>query len=275
MGVIDIAGQWIEPPIAHREFDKEDPTLRWTEKNKLWGLARADGTWLVEPKFQQVDALIDGLARVTLNGKVGFIDRTGNLAIAPVFEKAWWFTPGVDRTSALRDGVFGVIDRTGAWVFRTDYQQIHPAKAPGNDRQSEIVFDWHFEKDDRWGLMDLDGRVVIGADFDQTIQYCADGRLVAYRNKEWLYYKADGSPLQPPDGRLVDASCGSVPPYTLKIGDRFGLVDAESHPVTPVRFEAVVFAGRDARNVKLDGKWGRIRANGPLDAGAKFHLSVD
>ena len=75
-----------------------------------------------------------------------------------------------------------------------------------------------------------------------AVQHCADGRLVAYKNKEWLYFNGDGSPLQPPDGRLVDAACGSVPPYTLKIGDKFGLVDARSNPLTPVHFDAVAWA---------------------------------
>jgi hypothetical protein len=275
-GVIDNSGQWIESPITHREFDKEEPSIRWVEKDKLWGLARADGGWLVEPKFQQVDSLIDGLALVTMNGKVGFIDRKGNFVIEPVFDNAWRFTAGFGRTSAQRDGVYGVIDRTGAWIFRTDYQQIHPATAPGKDRKSEIVFGWHFEKDSRWGLLDLDGRVMLDADFDQTIQHCADGRLVAYKNKEWLYFKQDGTPLQPPDGRLVNAGCGSVPPYTLKIGDKFGLVDAESRAVTPVRFDAVVWAGRDARNVKLDRKWGRIGLDGRWMLEPKFtYLSTD
>ena len=199
---------------------------------------------------------------MTLNGKVGFIDRTGNFAIAPIFDKAWWFKPGLGRTSAERDGTFGVIDKTGAWVFETNYQQVHFASAFGRNPTTETVFGWHFKKADRWGLLDLDGRVVLDADFDQTIQHCADGRLVAYKNKEWLYFKNDGSPLQPPDGRLIDASCGGVPPYTLKIGDKFGLVDANSNPVTPVHFDAIVWAAPSVKNVKIDGKWGRIGLDG-------------
>jgi hypothetical protein len=123
-----------------------------------------------------------------------------------------------------------VIDKTGAWVFQTSYQQVHFATARSKDRNSETVLGWHFKQADRWGLLDLDGRVVLDADFDQTIQHCADGRLIAYKNKEWLYFNGDGSPLQPPDGRLLDASCNSVPPYTLKIGAKHGLVDAARIP---------------------------------------------
>src|SRR6202035_5207018 len=52
-GVIDIAGQWIEPPGTRPpfelDFDKDDPSIRWVQRETLWGLARADGSCLVEP----------------------------------------------------------------------------------------------------------------------------------------------------------------------------------------------------------------------------------
>jgi hypothetical protein len=258
--VIDLSEQRIEPATAPRipTFDKDDPSIRWVQSGKLWGLARADGSWLVEPKFQQPGSLTDGLARATLNGKVGFIDRSGNFVIEPVFDKVGWFTPA-GRASAVRDGIHGVIDKTGAWVFKTDYQQVDAAV---DYRDGNAAFGWDFKQADRWGLLDIDGRVVLGADLDQSVQHCPDGRLVALKNKEWLYFNSDGSPLQPPDGRLIDASCGSLPPYTLKIGDKFGLVDARSNPVTPVQFDALVSAGAGMKNVKIDGKWGRIRFDG-------------
>ena len=275
--IIDISGQTIEPPgvAQFRAFDKDDPSIRWLQKDGLWGLARADGSWVIEPKFQQAAPLIDGLASVTVNGKVGFIDRTGNFAIAPVFDKAGSFKPGFGRTSGERDGIVGVIDKAGAWVFRTNYQQIYLATAFDKDRISPTPFGWNFKQADRWGLLDLDGRVVLDADFDQTVQHCADGSLVAYKNKEGLIFKADGSPLQPPDGRLVDATCGSAAPYTLKIGDKFGLVDASGSPLTPVQFDAVARAGAGTRNVKIDGKWGRIGRDGSWLLEPKFdYLSV-
>ena len=272
-GVIDITGHWIEAPSESRafDFDKGDPSLRWVQSDKLWGLARADGSWVIEPKFQEVGVLVDGLARVTVNGKVGFIDRTGRFAIEPTFDKAWWFHPGLGRTSAERDGIVGVIDKSGSWVFQTNYQQIHLALALRKDSNVQI-FGWHFKNADSWGLLDLDGHVVLDAQFDQTIQHCDDGRLEAYKNKEWFYFNGDGSPLQPPEGRLVDAACyGGAPPYTLKIGDKFGLVDAQSKPLTPVQFDAITWAGPAARNVKIGGKWGRIGLDGNWLLETKFN----
>jgi WG containing repeat len=262
--VIDRSGQRIEPQGTPRPlaFDKDDPSIRWVQSDRLWGLARDDGSWLVEPKFQAVDALTDGLARVTINGKVGFIDRTGHFAIEPVFDKATPFKSGFGRISAERNGIVGVIDKAGSWIFQTNYQKILFATASGADRNSETAFGWHFKKADQWGLLDFDGRLVLDANFDQPVGHCSDGRLEGYKNKERLYFKEDGSPLQPPDGRLVDASCGAAAPYILKIGDKFGLVDARSSPLTAVQFDAVAWAGPGVKNVKINGQWGRIGPDG-------------
>jgi WG containing repeat len=263
-GVIDISGRPVEPlgTWPSSAFDKDDPSIRWVEKDKLWGLARADGGWLIEPKFQEPGQLANGLARVTLNGKVGFIDRTGNIAIAPTFDKAGSFEPDFERTWAERGGIVGVIDKAGGWVFQTDYQRVQLAISFGIHRDSQSTFGWNFKKNDRWGVLDSDGRVVLDADFDQPVQHCADGRMDALKNKQWFHFKADGSALQLPDGGIVDASCGSVPPYTLKVGDKFGLVDAGFRPLTPVQFDAVVQVAPGVRNAKLDGKWGRIALDG-------------
>jgi WG containing repeat len=114
-GVIDISGQWIEPPRAPAGSDNDNPSMRWAWRDNLWGLQRPDGSWLVEPKFQQADRLLGELTRVMLNGKVGFIDREGRLTIEPVFDEAWPFGYVSDRTAAVRDGAFGVIDKAGAW----------------------------------------------------------------------------------------------------------------------------------------------------------------
>jgi len=261
-GVIDLSGQWIEPPAGSqsRTFGEDDPSIRWVRKDKLWGLARADGSWIIEPQFQQAGALSDGLARVVVDGRVSFIDRTAKFVIAPTFDQADAFAPEVGRAAAKRGGITGVIDKSGAWVFQTNYQRVHLAAAYHGGRRT--VFGWGFENAGRWGLLDLNGHIILDAAFDQSLQRCEDGRLEGYKNKEFYYFDSNGRPLQPPDGRLVNAACGSEPPFVLKVGDRYGLVDAAGQLVTPLHFEALTWAGRGVNNAKLDGKWGRIGTDG-------------
>jgi hypothetical protein len=154
----------------------------------------------------------------------------------------------------------GVIDRTGAWLFRISADGLHRAVSSASN--GGAPFGWHFQRDDRWGLLDIDGHVLLDAKFDQPVQGCADGHLVAFKDRQLLYFRSDGTPLQPPDGRILDASCSSLAPYILKAGDKFGLVDGDGKEITPTAFDALIAATGDIWNAKLDGKWGRIGPDG-------------
>jgi len=48
----------------------------------------------------------------------------------------------------------------------------------------------------------------------------------------------------------------------MKVGDKFGLVDGNSNPVTPIQFDALASAGPGIKNAKIDGKWGRVGSDG-------------
>ena len=258
-GVIDGTGKWIEPP-GIRIFDPDDISIRIVAWDNLWGLQRTNGSWLAKPQFNSVDAFNDGLARVRVSGRIGFIDRSGRFVIDPVFDEAWAFTPGFPRTPVRQGRSAGAIDRTGAWVFRIDADGLH--RAVSADSNGGAPFGWHFLRDERWGLLDLDGHVLLDAEFDQTVQRCADGHLVALKDGEPLYFRSDGSPLHPPDGLIVDANCGSLAPYIVKAGAKFGLVDGDGKEIAPPTFDALIPVTTDIWNAKRDGKWGRIGPDG-------------
>jgi hypothetical protein len=61
----------------------------------------------------------------------------------------------------------------------------------------------------------------------------------------------------------------------LKIGDKFGLVDADSNLLTPVQFDAVARVTPGIKNVKIDGKWGRIGPDGHWLLEPKFDYLSD
>ena len=284
--VIDLSGQQIEPPGAPATFDKDDPSIRWLQKDKLWGLARADESWLVEPKFEQPSSLVRWpSAVVAMNGKFGFIDRTGNFAIKPVFgAKAWWFmADGLGlHPPVQRDAGFSASPTAAALRVFPDRLPAgasgYPIELDSTDGSPHAAFGWDFKKADRWGLLDLDGHVMLDAEFDQQIQSCEDGRLEAYKDKESFYFKADGNPLGPPDGRLINAFCGSIPPYTfLRSVTSLNCSMQDFQLITVTRFlMRPVPAGRGARNVKLEGKWGRIALDGHWIIEPKYdYLSAD
>lgn len=269
-GIIDRNSQWIEPP-GTRTFDPDERSIRIVSgetqripRETLWGLQRSNGSWLVRPQFHEVDALSDGLARVRVSGKIGFVDRSGQFVIDPVFDEAGAFLSGFASTPVRQGADAGVIDRTGAWVFKTHTRGLQ--RATSSDGDAGTQFGWHFQGRgllaERWGLLDLNGQVLLEPSFDQIVQRCADGRLAALKERQWQYFRNDGSPLKPPNGQIIGSGCSSLAPYIVKAGDKFGLVDGDGKEIAPPAFDALIAVAKDLWNAKRDGKWGRIGPDG-------------
>ena len=59
------------------------------------------------------------LALVKQNGKIGYLDKTGKLAIKPAYEKARGFSDGL---AAVKDQTkWGFIDAKGKWVIPASF----------------------------------------------------------------------------------------------------------------------------------------------------------
>ena len=58
----------------------------------------------------------NGLFRVQVDGKIGFIDRAGKVAIEPQFDEAFNFSGGLALVKV--SDRFGYIDRTGKYVWQ-------------------------------------------------------------------------------------------------------------------------------------------------------------
>jgi hypothetical protein len=267
-GIIDSTGQWIQLP-GIRLFDPDDKTIRIVLWDNRWGLQRAN-RWLAKPQFNAVDVLIDGLARVRVAGRIGFIDRSGRFVIDPVFDEAWAFTSGFASTPVRQGRSAGAIDRTGAWMFRIEADELRRAISVSKD--GEAQFGWHFRRyrvpageallDSRWGLLDPDGHVLLEAEFDQPAQRCADGHLVVVKRGQWFHFRSDGTPLQPSKGGILDNGCGSIAPYIVEAHGKFGLIDGDGKEITPPAFETLIAVTKNVWNAKRDGKWGRIGPDG-------------
>ena len=107
----------------------------------------------------------NGIASACLNGKYGYIDRNGNLTIAPQFEEARNFC-GNGLARARMSGKWGFIDRSGKYV-------INP------------LFDWTsllcddgfavVMQNDRFGIINNGGEVVVTPQFARIIYDASAG----------------------------------------------------------------------------------------------------
>jgi hypothetical protein len=80
---------------------------------------------VIWPTFDNAENFSEGLAVILQNGKYGYIDTEGHVVVAPEYQWAYWFKHGLG--SVKKDGKYGLIDRTGKWVLKPTYDgQLDP-----------------------------------------------------------------------------------------------------------------------------------------------------
>ena len=86
------------------------------ERSKV-GFVDRTGRIAIPPQFEQARPFSQGLAAVqTVQGKWGYIDKQGTFVIAPQFGEAMSFSEGL---AAVQKHKWGYIDQTGRMVVDT------------------------------------------------------------------------------------------------------------------------------------------------------------
>jgi hypothetical protein len=103
VGFVDRSGRWVVSPrySAARAFREGRAAV---QRDHRWGFVSLDGEEIVPPRFRRVDGFSDGRALVEDDGaKVGFIDRSGHVAVALDYAWGSHFEHGVACVGAAGD----------------------------------------------------------------------------------------------------------------------------------------------------------------------------
>ena len=101
--------------------------LAEVKRNDLSGLIDKNGNWVIEPKYRNIKAFINGYAAVqTPDGKWGFISSEGEEVIAPRFDGVRDVYYGFAAASE-EPGKWGLIDMSGNWVLPPEYSNLRDA----------------------------------------------------------------------------------------------------------------------------------------------------
>lgn len=131
--------------------------------SELWGFARRDGSWWVEPVFPQApSAFCQGLAcALDPNGRgLGYLDERGAWAIEPQFLSAGSFSEGL---AAAKDasGLFGYVDASGEWAIeptfadaRAFHEGLAAVSAPVLNENGDVErYAWGYARQDgSWAI---------------------------------------------------------------------------------------------------------------------------
>lgn len=191
------------------ESEDGDPLVFYSDGKKRGCFDRYTGEHVIPAQFEKAWVFSEGLACVMLDGKLGFIDHEGNMAIENTFTYSpyigsYCFHSGL---CLMRDdgGRMGFIGKDGQWAINPIYSYVNHT-----EKGYWIVEDTCSMR----GLLDENGQVVIPCEYENIYfgwqdEYISvltndhidqvfdmDGRLVNafdYQDVEWLEYPISGT----------------------------------------------------------------------------------
>ena len=123
---LDTSGKMITPMIYYQVSPFQEgyaAVAKGTYPNIQWGFINKEGKEVIIPKYSNVDDFIDGIARVYLKNKVGFINETGKEITEIIYYSYGSKNLGnglakLEQDINNRTSFVGVINKKGEWMFK-------------------------------------------------------------------------------------------------------------------------------------------------------------
>ncbi|NLJ73159.1 MAG: hypothetical protein GX333_09130 [Syntrophomonadaceae bacterium] len=212
-------------------------------------LAYADESevlWL-ERNYDRVESFSEGLAVVRLNGKYGYIDKTGKEVIPLKYNLVYSFSEGLALVRL--NGKYGYIDKTG--------KEVIPLKYDSADSFSEglalVILNG---KED---YIDKNGKEVIPLKYAWANSF-SEGLALVSLNGKYSYIDKTGKEVIPL--KYDDANSFSEGLARVRLNIKYGYIDKNGKEVIPLEYGDAYSFSEGLALVRLNGKCGYIDKNG-------------
>jgi len=157
---------------------------RNSDNGLSYGFIDKTGKVAVFPMFENFRWVDDSheTVAVEINGKWGLIDSSGKWLIQPMFDTAFWYVNGL--ANVYLNTKYGVIDRKGNWIIQPIFDAL-------GEFRDGVIFAAVNEK---WGIIDTQGRWLQQPIFDDFRSFYSNEGLagVQFQNK-WGYVNSSGN----------------------------------------------------------------------------------
>ncbi len=133
---------------------QRNPLFQIVEKNRI-GFINRTGDVVIKPIFRCVGAFVKGLAPARIDGLYGYIDTLGDFVIPPIYDYAEPFSE--DLAVVVRDERQMVIQRDGKHCFSSSFAEM------GSFHLGRALV---ISKSGKKGLIDVHGKLVIDTIFE-------------------------------------------------------------------------------------------------------------
>ncbi len=215
-----------------------------------WGYIDKTGSVVIQPQFDKTDNFSEGLARVWISGKNwGYIDQTGNFVIPQQFtdDNSSNFSEGLAR-ACLAD-TCGFIDKIGRFVIERKYYNVF-------DFQEGLA---GIQIGGKWGFIDKNDNVVIKPQFNEVGHFSEGLADVNIANK-WGYIDKNGNVVIKPQFDYNHTFSEGL--AVVKTNGKWGYIDNKGNVVIKQQFDDAKNFSQNLAIVKVGNKWGYINKSG-------------
>ena len=205
---------------------------------------------VIQAQFDRVVPFKENRSLVYLNGKCGFVDRSGTAITEFKYDQARSFSEG--RAAVCIDKNWGYIDTTGLLIIPMNYQSVYDFK------DGFAGIDTH---DNETGVIDKKGKQIVKPQFRYYYEGLENGYFRMSKDRQTILYNRRGK---------------SVFKETYEIGDqyknllvvgqnqRYGVITMNEKTVIPLEYEYVRNNENGYFTLRLNCKMGLADSTGKL-----------
>ena len=197
----------------------------------------------------------EGLLRVSLNGKLGFINQSGTFVIPATLEFSDDFSEGFAGVKI--DKKFGYINRAGTAVISPQFDSVGPFKggiAPVSLNQ-------------KYGYINALGEVIVPIEYEFAINFY-EGMAIVKKGGKYGFVDAQGNEAIAPQFESCKSFSDGL--AQVRLENRYGFIDKTGELVIQTPYSVESFSEGLAA-ILVDDKWGYIDRTGQIVISPLFY----
>jgi hypothetical protein len=243
--------------------------LYLVQVNGKCGFIDDGGRMAIEAKYDSASNFFEDMCCVKVGDRWGYINTAGKMVIEPIFSEAHDFAEGMAVFSDHKK--YGYIDRSGKTVIPAQFDMAVNFK----EGMAGIM------KDNRCGFINAAGKTVIEPQFDNISDFC-DGMAMASLNNKYGFINKTGKFVIPAqfdgasgfsEGLAAVNRGGKTSSSNTVEGGKWGYVDKNGKIVIACIYEDVQNFSGGFAGVRNGNRWSFIDGKGKAPFNMSFNMT--
>ncbi|SFT51634.1 WG containing repeat-containing protein [Lishizhenia tianjinensis] len=296
MGMIDRTGEMVIPTIFEDLGPFMEGMCYGKKEGQLYGYYDAFGSTLLDPIYQEAYSFNDGVAKVTENGKVGYIYKDGTYYLQPRYEDLIWLSDEVlkakkygyqklvdvnydevilepldeigvlssNRILFMKNGKIGYVDARGNMIIDAQTFDVFDNAQELAEFRNNYA---RINQAGKYGMIDSLGKVVIPAVFSYIGDY---GKLIAItKGNGWGYTNLTTRLIIPYQYEYAESFRSGI--GIVQQNSKYGAINEMGEFVIPAEYMDIRYLTDELLVVNQNNRMGIINVKGEVVVPPIYH----